>query len=126
MSDGVLWEYSAAEDVAIVPYSVRSVLVDQMRTPGFSDSAYAQGTVHPEDLPRLEQFRRELREGKPHILFEFRARQPGGGEYRWHRAEGVTLCDADGRRRVRSGVRRTSTGKAGAPAPAGCRRARPR
>ena len=97
MSDGVLWEYNAAEDEAIVPYSVRSVLVDQMRTPGFSDSAYAQGTVHPEDLPRLEQFRRELREGKPHILFEFRARQPGDGEYRWHRAEGVTLCGADGR-----------------------------
>ena len=97
MSDGVLWEYNAAEDEAIVPYSVRSVLVDQMRTPGFSDSAYAQGTVHPEDLPRLEQFRRELREGKPHILFEFRARQPRDGEYRWHRAEGVTLCGADGR-----------------------------
>ena len=97
MSDGVLWEYNAAEDEAIVPYSVRSVLVDSMRTPGFSDSAYAQGTVHPEDLPRLEQFRRELREGKPHILFEFRARQPGDGEYRWHRAEGVTLCGADGR-----------------------------
>lgn len=113
MSDGVLWEYNAAEDEAIVPYSVRSVLVDQMRTPGFSDSAYAQGTVHPEDLPRLEQFRRELREGKPHILFEFRARQPGGGEYRWHRAEGVTLCGADGRRRGRSGARRTSTGKSG-------------
>uniref|UniRef100_UPI00280B658F GGDEF domain-containing protein n=1 Tax=uncultured Anaerotruncus sp. TaxID=905011 RepID=UPI00280B658F len=97
MSDGVLWEYNAEEDEAIVPYSVRSVLVDRMRTPGFSGSAYAQGTVHPEDLPRLEQFRRDLREGKAHILFEFRARQPGGGEYRWHRAEAVTLYDADGR-----------------------------
>ena len=113
MSDGVLWEYSAAEDVAIVPYSVRSVLVDQMRTPGFSDSAYAQGTVHPEDPPGWSSSEGSCgRESRTFSSSSGRGSRAAGNTAGTGR-RGSPSATPTAARRGRSGARRTSTGKSG-------------
>src|SRR5262249_28729038 len=54
------------------------------------------GTVHPEDMPRIgESFTRAIAEGVPYEL-EFRVRR-FDGEYRWFEARGIPVRDGSGK-----------------------------
>lgn len=96
MSDGVLWEYNAAEDEAIVPLQ----RAQRAGRPDAHARVFGQrlraGHGPPGGPPPAGAVPKELRrESRTSSLSS--GRGAGGGEHRWHRAEGVTLCGADGR-----------------------------
>jgi len=94
-TQSAIWEYQIHRDIMEKPDANIGIYLDNARTVHFEKTALEKNAIYEDDIPVFKIFCEELRQGKPNIASEFRAKD-ATGKFVWFSAVGNTVYDMKG------------------------------